>query len=60
MTEIRYKDIDPDSGDITCDALVCQCPTEMIANCVCSALVRDMSLDDTYDYPNREFYIKEL
>jgi hypothetical protein len=58
MIEIRYKDIDPDTGDITNDALVCMCPTEMIANWVYSALVRDMSLD--YDEPNREFYILNL
>ena len=57
MTEIRYKDIDPDSGDITRDEMVCQCPTEMLANWVYSALVRDMSWD--YDSPNREFYIKK-
>jgi hypothetical protein len=56
MTEIRYRDIDPDTGDITYDQLVCQCPTEMLADWVYSALVRDMSLD--YDEPNREFYIK--
>jgi hypothetical protein len=56
MVEIRYKDIDPDSGKITNDKLVCTCPNDMIANWVYSALVRDMSLD--YDDPNREFYIK--
>ena len=56
MTEIRYRDIDPDTGDVTYDQLVCQCPTEMLADWVYSALVRDMSLD--YDEPNREFYIK--
>jgi len=58
MIEIRYKDINPDNGDITNDQMICQCPTEMLANWVYSALVRDMSLD--YDNPNREFYIKEL
>jgi hypothetical protein len=56
MTEIRYRDIDPDTGDVTTDRMVCQCPTEMLADWVYSALVRDMSLD--YDDPNREFYIK--
>lgn len=55
-TMIRYKDIDPDTGDVTRDELICTCPTEMLANWVYSALVRDMSLD--YDEPNREFYIK--
>lgn len=58
MIEIRYRDIDPDTGNITRDALVCTCPTEMLADWVYSALVRDMSLD--YDEPNREFYIKSL
>jgi len=57
MIEIRYKDINPDSGDITNDQMICQCPTEMLAEWVYSALVRDMSLD--YDNPNREFYIKK-
>jgi hypothetical protein len=56
MIEIRYKDINPDNGDITNDQMICQCPTEMLADWVYSALVRDMSLD--YDNPNREFYIK--
>jgi hypothetical protein len=58
MIEIRYKDIEPGIGNVTRDELVCTCPTEMLANWVYSALVRDMSLD--YDEPNREFYIKQL
>ena len=57
MIEIRYKDINPDNGDITNDQMICQGPTEMLAEWVYSALVRDMSLD--YDNPNREFYIKK-
>ena len=57
MIEIRYKDINPDTDDITNDQMICQCPTEMLAEWVYSALVRDMSLD--YDNPNREFYIKK-
>ena len=57
MIEIRYRDIDPDTGKITNDRLVCHCPDGMIADWVYSALVRDMSLD--YDEPNREFYIKK-
>jgi hypothetical protein len=58
MIEIRYKDIDPDTGNVSRDELVCTCLTEMLANWVYSALVRDMSLD--YDEPNREFYILNL
>lgn len=56
MIEIRYKDIDPDSGVLTRDEMICQCPNEMLAEWVYSAIVRDMSLD--YDEPNREIYIK--
>ena len=55
-TMIRYKDINPDTGKVSRDELICTCPNEMLANWVYSALVRDMSLD--YDEPNREFYIK--
>ncbi len=58
MIEIRYRDIEPGIGGEKRDELVCTCPTEMLANWVYSALVRDMSLD--YDEPNREFYIKQL
>jgi hypothetical protein len=55
MLEIRYRDIDPDTGNITRDEMVCQCPTEMLAKWVYSAIVKE-SLDS--DDPNREFYIK--
>jgi hypothetical protein len=58
MIEIRYKDINPDTGNVIRDDLICTCPNEILANWVYSALVRDMSLD--YDEPNREFYIKQL
>jgi hypothetical protein len=58
MIEIRYKDIDPDTDNVTRDELICTCSNEMLANWVYSALVRDMSLD--YDEPNREFYIKTI
>jgi hypothetical protein len=56
MIEIRYKDIDPDSGNITTDNLICYCESPLIAEWVYSAIIRDMSLD--YDEPNREIYIK--
>ena len=56
MIEIRYKDIDPDTGNITTDALLCFCENPLIANWIYSAILKDMSLD--YDEPNREIYIK--
>lgn len=57
MFEIRYKDIDPNTGEVNRDEMVCQCPNEMLCEWVFSALSKDMSLD--YDQPNREFYIKK-
>lgn len=57
MIEVRYRDIDPDTGDVTRDEMICQCPNGMLAEWVYSAIVRDMSLD--YDEPNREIYIRK-
>lgn len=52
MMEIRYKDIDPDTGEITNDQLVCQCPNPSITERILSLLIEDN------DEPNRDFYIK--
>jgi hypothetical protein len=57
MIEIRYRDIDPDTGEVSTDRLMCTCDNEMIANWIYLAVVKDMSLD--YDEPNREIYIKK-
>ena len=58
MIEIRYRDIDPDTGKISNDQIICTCYTELTAEWVYSAIIRDMSLD--YDDPNREIYTKKI
>lgn len=54
--EIWFKDIDPDTGNISQEKRLCVCESEIIANWVMLALEKDMSLD--YDEPNRELFFK--
>ena len=54
--EIWYKDIDPDTGNTTNEKRLCVCESDLIANWVMMALLKDMSLD--YDEPNRELFFK--
>jgi len=54
--EIWYKDIDPDTGNISNESRLCVCESDLIANWVMLALLKDMSLD--YDNPNRELFFK--
>jgi hypothetical protein len=53
--EIRFKDIDPDTGDISQDKLICVCPDEISANWVFQSLKMMMA---EFDEPNREIYKK--
>jgi hypothetical protein len=53
--EIRFKDIDPDTGDISQDELICVCPDEISANWVFQSLKMMMA---EFDEPNREIYKK--
>jgi hypothetical protein len=56
LNEIRYRDIDPDSGDISSDKIICTCLGVSITNWVYGAIsTKSIELDD----PNREIYIKE-
>jgi hypothetical protein len=56
LNEIRYRDIDPDSGDISSDKIICTCHGVSITNWVYDAIsTKSIELDD----PNREIYIKE-
>lgn len=54
--EIRFKMIDPDTGNISQDKLVCRCEDERSANLVLNALHLYLA---KYDDPNREFYKKQ-
>lgn len=53
MIEIRFKDIDPDTGSISQDKQIAVCGSETSAAWVLQALNKlQMELDD----PNREIY----
>ena len=54
--EIWFKDIDPDTGNISQEKRLCTCESEIIANWVMLSLQKDMSLD--YDDPNGELFFK--
>lgn len=53
MIEIRFKDIDPDTGEITKDNLIAICEDPICAGWVLHAL---KTLDYAYPDPNREIY----
>lgn len=53
--EVRFRDIDPDTGDVSQDMLIAVCETKKYAELVLQALV----LADQSDDPNREFYTKQ-
>jgi hypothetical protein len=56
MIEIRFKDIDPDSGWIVQDKLVCQCPDDRSAKFVLYSIKNFETIND--GNPNREYYIE--
>jgi hypothetical protein len=53
--EVRYKDIDPDTGDVTSDTRLAVCESQDKAEWVKSAIASDY-FDNASD-PNRDFYI---
>ncbi len=53
--EIRFKDIDPDTGEISQDSLICVCKDERSAYFIMEAIISYMK---EFDEPNREFYKK--
>lgn len=50
MIEIRFRDIDPDTGNVSQDKKICTCDNIRMANLVINCLNKE--LDD----PNREIY----
>ncbi len=54
--EIWFKDIDPDTGNISQEKRLFTCESEIIANWVMLSLQKDMSIN--YDDPNRELFFK--
>jgi hypothetical protein len=54
MFEIRFKDIDPDTGKISQDKLICTCFSETSSKWLMHAL--DLSMKEAAD-PNRDIYV---
>lgn len=56
MIQVRFKDIDPDSGEVSQDKLICTCENLGMAKWVAQAI--ELSIFEEGD-PNREVYIKQ-
>jgi hypothetical protein len=59
MFEIRFKDIDPDTGEISQDEKICVCEDPRSANWVRHSLEHEWYSPEGSQDPNREFYIRE-
>jgi hypothetical protein len=55
--QVRYTDIDPDTGLVSNDELIAQCKTDTLARWVLTALEKDWYSPDGPNDPNRSFYI---
>jgi hypothetical protein len=58
--QVRFKDIDPDSGDISQDVCIATCTEESLAQWTKESIERDWYRIDGSCDPNREFYIKPI
>jgi hypothetical protein len=58
--QIRFKDIDPDSGKVSQEVTIATCETENLATWVKESIERDWYKIDGSCDPNREFYIKPV
>jgi hypothetical protein len=54
MFEVRFKDIDPDSGDVSQDKIVCECEDRQSAFWVLKSLECEWFSDEGAQDPNRE------
>ena len=59
MFEVRFKDIDPDTGKISQDKKICECEDHQSANWVRHSLGYEWHSPEGAQDPNREFYITE-
>ena len=57
---IRFKDTDPDSGDISQDLLIAVCDEEDNAKWLLQAIIKDWYSIDGPNDPNRDFYIADI
>ncbi len=54
MIEIRFRDIDPDTGEVSQDRLIAICDSVRMSNWVKQAIELTIT-----DEPNREIYTKQ-
>jgi hypothetical protein len=54
VIEIRFRDIDPDTGDVSQDRLIAICDSVRMSNWVKQAIELTVT-----DEPNREIYTKQ-
>ena len=57
---IRFKDIDPDSGNVSQDELIALCDSENNAKWVLQALLQDWYSPSGPNDPNRDFYMVDI
>ena len=60
MFEIRFKDIDPDTGKISQDMKICSCENLESASWIKHSIEYQWYSPEGNQDPNREFYIKEI
>ena len=58
MFEVRFKDTDPDTGEISQDKKICECEDHQEAFWVQKSLESEWFSSEGAQDPNREFYIK--
>ena len=58
MFEVRFKDIDPDTGSVSQDKRICECEDYQEAFWVQRSMERDWFSEGGPQDPNREFYIQ--
>ena len=55
--QVRFRDIDPDTGARSQDEIIAQCDDETMAKWVKHAIEKDWYSPEGPQDPNREFYI---
>jgi len=55
--QVRFKDIDPDSGTVSQDEFFCMCQEENTAKLILSFVIKDWYSENGPSDSNREFYI---
>ena len=57
MFEVRFKDIDPDTGEISQDKKICECEDYQEAFWILKSLEKEWHSPEGAQDPTRDFYI---